>query len=454
EEEEEEAEEKEDKKEESKPKEQHDSNSGASESSSSSSPQPSSPKINVTDHYEEGSDQKSNLEENMEAKEDDDENDENDEVIRNSRSPQEKTDISSLSARHLFACIGAAAAAAAGATVSMTPTPEEEEEEEEEAAAAGSPTDSSAAEAADVTEVAAQIGDTPLSSSSSSSFADLKQLESDKKAVYSHPLFPLLALLFEKCELATQSINAFDSDPSLSAFNNEIGEFIEHQQKLGRPLLTDDPEVDSLMMRSIQVFRIHLLELEKVSELCKDFCHRYISCLRSKMRSDVLLRGAGSSSTADDELVRAEDILSGSTTGSTTAAISAAAAAAARKVPAAHKAKKTSGEKQSTGGGHSKRGVLPKQATSIMRSWLFQHIVHPYPTEDEKRAIASQTSLTLLQVNNWFINARRRILQPMLDSANTIHHELVACSAVTGTPVITSSSSTELDLSLKGGTKA
>lgn len=68
----------------------------------------------------------------------------------------------------------------------------------------------------------------------------------------------------------------------------------------------------------------------------------------------------------------------------------------------------------------SKRGILPKQATSIMRSWLFQHIVHPYPTEDEKRAIAAQTNLTLLQVNNWFINARRRILQPMLDSANTV----------------------------------
>lgn len=44
---------------------------------------------------------------------------------------------------------------------------------------------------------------------------------------------------------------------------------------------------------------------------------------------------------------------------------------------------------------------------------------HPYPTEDEKRQIASQTNLTLLQVNNWFINARRRILQPMLDGAGT-----------------------------------
>lgn len=43
---------------------------------------------------------------------------------------------------------------------------------------------------------------------------------------------------------------------------------------------------------------------------------------------------------------------------------------------------------------------------------------HPYPTEDEKRAIAAQTNLTLLQVNNWFINARRRILQPMLEHAS------------------------------------
>lgn len=98
--------------------------------------------------------------------------------------------------------------------------------------------------------------------------------------------------------MATRSINSFESDPSLSAFNNEIEEFIEHQQKNAKPLFTDTPEVDSLvnslaslemaywwnkliysvfqMIRSIQVFRIHLLELEKVSELCKDFCHRYI----------------------------------------------------------------------------------------------------------------------------------------------------------------------------------
>ena len=48
---------------------------------------------------------------------------------------------------------------------------------------------------------------------------------------------------------------------------------------------------------------------------------------------------------------------------------------------------------------------------------VFYFLQHPYPSEDEKREMAHQTNLSLLQVNNWFINARRRILQPMLDAS-------------------------------------
>jgi len=44
------------------------------------------------------------------------------------------------------------------------------------------------------------------------------------------------------------------------------------------------------MIKAVQVLRIHLLELEKVNELCKDFCQRYTSCLKGKLQSENLLR--------------------------------------------------------------------------------------------------------------------------------------------------------------------
>lgn len=48
-----------------------------------------------------------------------------------------------------------------------------------------------------------------------------------------------------------------------------------------------------------------------------------------------------------------------------------------------------------------KRGIFPKAATNIMRNWLFQHLNHPYPSEDQKKMLAEETRLTILQVNNW-----------------------------------------------------
>ncbi|RXN22833.1 Homeobox [Labeo rohita] len=47
-----------------------------------------------------------------------------------------------------------------------------------------------------------------------------------------------------------------------------------------------------------------------------------------------------------------------------------------------------------------KRGIFPKVATNIMRAWLFQHLTHPYPSEEQKKQLAQDTGLTILQVNN------------------------------------------------------
>ncbi|XP_031269128.1 BEL1-like homeodomain protein 11 [Pistacia vera] len=58
---------------------------------------------------------------------------------------------------------------------------------------------------------------------------------------------------------------------------------------------------------------------------------------------------------------------------------------------------------------------LPETSVSILRSWLFEHFLHPYPNESEKLMLASQTGLTKNQVSNWFINARVRLWKPMIE---------------------------------------
>ncbi|KAE9603557.1 hypothetical protein Lal_00001864 [Lupinus albus] len=58
---------------------------------------------------------------------------------------------------------------------------------------------------------------------------------------------------------------------------------------------------------------------------------------------------------------------------------------------------------------------LPETSVVILRSWLFEHFLHPYPNDSEKLMLASQTSLTKNQVSNWFINARVRLWKPMIE---------------------------------------
>uniref|UniRef100_A0A8C9Z7A3 Meis homeobox 2 n=1 Tax=Sander lucioperca TaxID=283035 RepID=A0A8C9Z7A3_SANLU len=268
-------------------------------------------------------------------------------------------------------------------------------------------------------------------------------LKRDKDQIYGHPLFPLLALVFEKCELATCTPRepgvAGGDVCSSDSFNEDIAVFAK---QVNFEILKINM-LDVVMIQAIQVLRFHLLELEKVHELCDNFCHRYISCLKGKMPIDLVIDERDGSSKSDHEE------LSGSSTNladhnpaswrdhdDATSTHSAGTPGPSSGGHASQSGDNSSEQGDgldnsvaSPGTGddddpdkdkkrQKKRGIFPKVATNIMRAWLFQHLTHPYPSEEQKKQLAQDTGLTILQVNNWFINARRRIVQPMIDQSN------------------------------------
>ncbi|KAK6120320.1 hypothetical protein DH2020_046011 [Rehmannia glutinosa] len=63
---------------------------------------------------------------------------------------------------------------------------------------------------------------------------------------------------------------------------------------------------------------------------------------------------------------------------------------------------------------------LPEHAVTVLRSWLFEHFLHPYPTDTDKIMLAKQTGLSRNQVSNWFINARVRLWKPMVEEIHML----------------------------------
>nr|BAJ91914.1 predicted protein [Hordeum vulgare subsp. vulgare] len=80
---------------------------------------------------------------------------------------------------------------------------------------------------------------------------------------------------------------------------------------------------------------------------------------------------------------------------------------------------------------------LPERAVAVLRSWLFEHFLHPYPNDVDKHILARQSGLSRSQVSNWFINARVRLWKPMIEemyAEETIQHDDNGASGGRGEP--------------------
>ncbi|KAL6508732.1 hypothetical protein OROHE_021291 [Orobanche hederae] len=104
---------------------------------------------------------------------------------------------------------------------------------------------------------------------------------------------------------------------------------------------------------------------------------------------------------------------------------------------------------------------LPERAVSILRAWLFDHFLHPYPTDTDKHMLAAQTGLTRNQVSNWFINARVRVWKPMVEEIHMLetkgmaepHHQADDRPGRTSKMPDNSYSSAEPDRSINSGAR-
>ncbi|CAN1334879.1 Homeobox protein knotted-1-like 6 [Linum perenne] len=75
-----------------------------------------------------------------------------------------------------------------------------------------------------------------------------------------------------------------------------------------------------------------------------------------------------------------------------------------------------------------KKGKLPKEARLLLLNWWNLHYKWPYPTEADKVELAESTGLDQKQINNWFINQRKRHWKPTENMHSSVMDTLYGSS--------------------------
>ncbi|KAI4304253.1 hypothetical protein MLD38_039794 [Melastoma candidum] len=230
-----------------------------------------------------------------------------------------------------------------------------------------------------------------------------------KTRIATHPLYPQLVSAYIQCQKV-------GSPPEIASLLEEMG---RHNSIAGNcSYLGADPELDEFMVSYCELLHRYKEELSKPFDEATSFLTNIESQL-SNLRIDAsttLLQGseevAGSS---DEELSGGE----GEPTEYQPHQPSGGSAASVNdKSIKDVLLKKYSGYLSNLRKEFLKKrknGKLPKDARMTLLDWWNSHYRWPYPTEEEKMKLSQITGLDPKQINNWFINQRKRHWKPSED---------------------------------------
>ncbi|XP_024987871.1 homeobox protein knotted-1-like 6 [Cynara cardunculus var. scolymus] len=210
-----------------------------------------------------------------------------------------------------------------------------------------------------------------------------------KAKIASHPLYPKLLDAFIDCQ-------KLGAPPEIASLLDEIRREndVRLRNAASSTCLVADPELDEFMETYCQVL------VKYKSDLARPFDEATVFLNNIETQLSNLCK--------DDGTVSSEEEFSGGETENT----------------------QVSREEQELKdtllrkfGGHisslrhefskkKKKGKLPNEARQTLLEWWDSHYKWPYPTEADKIALAESTGLDQKQINNWFINQRKRHWKP------------------------------------------
>ncbi|XP_054801005.1 homeobox protein knotted-1-like 1 [Prosopis cineraria] len=219
-----------------------------------------------------------------------------------------------------------------------------------------------------------------------------------KTQIANHPLYPTLLSAYIEC----QKVGA---TPERLSLLEEIG---QEQHLVNTPMIGDDPELDKFMESYCGVLHRYKEELSKpFNEAALFLC-----TMQSKL-----------SNLCDGTFTISSAPFSDEASGSSGKGISCGDGEAGEGDAGDRELREMLVRKYSGYLGSlrkellkkKKKSKLPKDARTALLQWWNSHYRWPYPTEEEKLKLSEMTGLDQKQINNWFINQRKRHWKPSED---------------------------------------